>query len=388
MPHLTLTPREIQILQLIKLGYRDRETGAKLGITQQSVKNRFTYIASKLGAVNRVDAVVKAIRLGYLSLWEEGMTDEQILNYWRAHWEHASWNQVVEMVRRGQMTEADVWDWFRLVEIPPFWRDKLIAISWAVPTRVDVRRFYDLKTIDEARLRELYTAQGYHGKDLDDYVLWTKIYVDLPDLLARWKNGWISLEQVRSALIADGMKPDAADELIQTKVKSVEPTSTAEGKELTKTEIYKGVKGGFITYDQGVDLLMDLDYSRDQADYLLATNVAVLTGSPEMYSDFKDITQKHRRAAGLEAKPVPEELKTAAADVLRITKELEELRKAVEEEKAGLVSEEVLPEAATKQLKSLQVTLHHAEASLAEAKSRYDKQLAIFHHQPSPPGTP
>jgi len=102
MPHLTLTPREIQILQLIKLGYRDRETGAKLGITQQSVKNRFTYIASKLGAVNRVDAVVKAIRLGYLSLWEEGMTDEQILNYWRAHWEHAFDDDVTQSPDAGE----------------------------------------------------------------------------------------------------------------------------------------------------------------------------------------------------------------------------------------------------------------------------------------------
>jgi len=317
-----------------------------------------------------------------LTLFEKiGVTKEQALNYWRAHWEHASWNQVVEMVRRGQMTEADVWDWFRLVEIPPFWRDKLINISWAVPTRVDVRRFFDMKTIDEKRLREIYTAQGYHGKDLDDYVLWTKIYVDLPDLLARWKNGWITLEEVRSRLIGDGMGADAADELIQTKVKSVEPTSTAEGKELTKTEIYKGVKMGVITYEQGLDLIMDLDYTFDQADYLLITNVAVLTGSPETYMEFKDMTDKYRKAVGLEVQPGPEKLKQAAAEVVKLTRDIEVLQAAIKEEEKKLISEDVLPAAATAKRDELRITLHRAEATLEVARSNYNTQIAEWRHK-------
>jgi len=317
-----------------------------------------------------------------LTLFEKiGVSAEQALNYWRAHWEHASWNQVVEMVRRGQMTEADVWDWFRLVEIPPFWRQKLINISWSVPTRVDVRRFYDMKTIDEARLRELYTAQGYHGKDLDDYVLWTKIYVELPDLLARWKNGWITLDEVRSRLIGAGMDPGAADELIQTKVKAIEPTSTAEGKELTKTEVYKGVKMGVITYEQGLDLIMDLDYTYDQADYLLYTNVAVLTGSPETYMDFKDMTGKYRKAVGLEVQPGPEKLKQAAAEVVKLTRDIEVLQAAIKEEEKKSISEEVLPEAATAKRDELRVTLHRAEAALELARSNYNTQLAEWRHK-------
>lgn len=312
-----------------------------------------------------------------LTLFEKiGVTKEQALNYWRAHWEHASWNQVVEMVRRGQMTEADVWDWFRLVEIPPFWRDKLIAISWAVPTRVDIRRFFDMRTIDEARLRELYTAQGYHGKDLDDYVLWTKIYVDLPDLLARWKNGWITIEEVKSTLVADGMDPDAADELIQTKVKAVEPATTTEGKDLTKAEIYKGVKMEIITYEQGLELLIDLGYSSDQAVFLLTTNVATLAGSPETFIDFKDMTQKYRKAAGLESQAVTEELKKAAAEVVQLTKDLKSLQDSLTDEDRKLIATEVLPPEATKRRDELRVALHRAESALAAAKSNYDRLVA------------
>ncbi|GAH42800.1 unnamed protein product, partial [marine sediment metagenome] len=107
--------------------------------------------------------------------YKAGMTDEQILNYWRAHWEHASWMQVVEMLHRGLMTEAEVWDWFRVVEIPPFWRQLLIDTAYTWPTRVDVRRWWDMRTIDETELRRLYSGMGYRGINLDNYVLWTKV---------------------------------------------------------------------------------------------------------------------------------------------------------------------------------------------------------------------
>jgi len=68
MPGLKLTPREIQILEMVKLGYKDRETGATLGISLQTVKNHMQLICVKLQAVNRVDAVVKALRNCYISI--------------------------------------------------------------------------------------------------------------------------------------------------------------------------------------------------------------------------------------------------------------------------------------------------------------------------------
>jgi len=207
------------------------------------------------------------------AFYKAGMTDEQIRNYWRAHWEHASWIQVVEMHRRGLLTEDELRDWFRLVEIPPFWRERLIGISWEVPTRVDVRRFWDMRTIDEPRLREIYLAQGYHDKDLDDYVLWTKIYVSLPDLMARYTNGWISLDQVRQELIGLGMAADRAEELIQTKVKAAAGARTTAERDLTKADITKGVKVGAITRAQGVELLEDLGYDREEALFILEINI-------------------------------------------------------------------------------------------------------------------
>lgn len=202
-----------------------------------------------------------------------GVTEEQAKNYWIAHWEHASYQQMVEMYRRGLIEIEDFRAWFRLVEIPIFWRDNLIEISWNVPTRVDVRRFWDMRTIDEDRLRQIYTAQGYHDKDLDDYVLWTKVYVAFPDLMARFSNGWLSKEEVEAELTGLGMPPDRVEEMMQTKVKAVESTKTTTERELTKSEIYKAVKNDRVTRGEAKELLTSMKYSDDNADLLLDLNV-------------------------------------------------------------------------------------------------------------------
>ena len=441
-----------------------------------------------------------------------GVDEKQMANYWMAHWEHASFSQVIEMLHRGTLSldkempappttkegwatrdsEGDkaLYDWYRLVEIPPFWRARLTAMSWNVPTRVDVRRWWDMRTISEERLRSIYHAQGFHGEDLDNYVLWTKVYVAYPDLMARWGKGWITLDEVRSELTGLGMPADRVEEMIQTKIQSIEPERTTGERALTKTDIYKGIKADRITRAEGVELLMDLGFDEDEADLLVDTNIpedeldvvvaqreltktdilkglkeAVITRdqarerllelrystldaefllkifdaqvkppvetagreaskadivtavkkglitpedaylmlqdinftpeaamfilevkaevspfSPINFAEFKDRTQKYRVAAGMEANPMPEEIKKAAAEVVKLTGEVEALTRSVEEEQRGLVAGEPLPEETTKRLKSLQVKRNRAISTLEKAKSDYNQLLSEWRH--------
>lgn len=238
--------------------------------------------------------------------YKAGMTDEQITNYWRAHWQHPEFRTIVEMLRRvAGFTEDDMSDWFRLIEIPPFWREKLIDISWEVPTRVDVRRWWDMQTIDEARMREIYGHLGYHDKDLDDYVVWTKVYTAFPDLVARWQKGWISVEEVKAELIAYGMPEERAEQLIQTKIKKVSPERTVKERDLTKTDIYKGVKKDVISRAQGIDLLVDLGYDRGESEYIMAINVPI--GETEPEKKLKDISKTDIKSALVNQLTTPEQ---------------------------------------------------------------------------------
>ncbi|GAI19238.1 unnamed protein product, partial [marine sediment metagenome] len=117
--------------------------------------------------------------------WAEkvGITGEVAKNYWASHWVLPSLTAIQELWRRQILTKEDVDAFWTELDMVPWVREDLFKLFRAVPTRVDVRRFWDMRTIDEPRLRDIYKAQGYWEEDLEDYVMWTKVFVDFPDLM-------------------------------------------------------------------------------------------------------------------------------------------------------------------------------------------------------------
>ena len=63
-----LTPREIEVLELLVEGLPNKTIAARLGISDQTVKFHVAAICGKLGAANRTEAVRRAIRRGLVSL--------------------------------------------------------------------------------------------------------------------------------------------------------------------------------------------------------------------------------------------------------------------------------------------------------------------------------
>jgi len=63
-----LTPREIEVLQLLSEGLSNRVIGDRLGISEHTAKFHVNAILGKLGAQGRTDAVVRAARLGLILL--------------------------------------------------------------------------------------------------------------------------------------------------------------------------------------------------------------------------------------------------------------------------------------------------------------------------------
>jgi DNA-binding NarL/FixJ family response regulator len=63
-----LTPRELEVLELLAQGLPNKGIAAQLGISDQTVKFHVAAICGKLGAANRTDAARRALRLGVISL--------------------------------------------------------------------------------------------------------------------------------------------------------------------------------------------------------------------------------------------------------------------------------------------------------------------------------
>lgn len=63
-----LTPRETDVLRLIASGNANKEIGAQLGLTEETVKHHVKNILPKLGANDRTHAVTIALKRGIIHL--------------------------------------------------------------------------------------------------------------------------------------------------------------------------------------------------------------------------------------------------------------------------------------------------------------------------------
>jgi DNA-binding NarL/FixJ family response regulator len=59
-----LTERELEIVRLVASGYKNKEVGATLTISERTVKTHLTNIFQKLGVRDRVGLVMYALRHG------------------------------------------------------------------------------------------------------------------------------------------------------------------------------------------------------------------------------------------------------------------------------------------------------------------------------------
>jgi DNA-binding NarL/FixJ family response regulator len=63
-PHVRLARRERQILDFLVEGCTNKEIAARLGVSDQTIKNRLTVLYQKVGVSGRVSLVVFALRHG------------------------------------------------------------------------------------------------------------------------------------------------------------------------------------------------------------------------------------------------------------------------------------------------------------------------------------
>ena len=173
-------------------------------------------MVEKYGLEEELEGVTKE------PFYKAGMNDEQIRNFWIAHWQHPPWTVIRNMLFRTDLTEEDVWDWFKTIEIPPFWREKYIKIAYNPVGRVDLRRLY--------------------------------------------KEGIYDREKVKEGYIALGNSPEIAEHLTAWTEKAYAPDS----KELTKTEILKNYRIEEITKDKATEMLKGLDYDTEEVEFILA----------------------------------------------------------------------------------------------------------------------
>lgn len=105
---------------------------------------------------------------------KQGLSEDWVKKYWASHWDLPSPSMGFEMLHRGIIEQDDLKLLLRALDIMPYWRDKLIDLSYNPYTRVDVRRMYTMGVLDEAEVLKAYQDIGYdpdHAAKMTEFTI-------------------------------------------------------------------------------------------------------------------------------------------------------------------------------------------------------------------------
>jgi len=139
----------------------------------------------------------------------KGLSKEWAERYWAAHWSLPSPTQGYEMLHRGVINQDELFMLMKALDIMPFWRDKLMDISYRRLTRVDIRRMYKAGVLTEAEVYENYLEHGYNKVNAQRMTNFTVQWatpahasITRSDILTAYKNRMITRDEA-SDLLAD-----------------------------------------------------------------------------------------------------------------------------------------------------------------------------------------
>ena len=148
----------------------------------------------------------------------QGISKEWAMKYWISHWNQPSLEMGFEMLHRGVINREELDMLFRIVEIPRFWRDKLMAITYNPYTRVDVRRMHELGVISDQELVQAYQDIGYDQEKALKMAEFTIRYnaegnseITRSAILTSYHDDLISRQEAKELLTSQDLSEDAAE---------------------------------------------------------------------------------------------------------------------------------------------------------------------------------
>lgn len=222
-------------------------------------------------------------QLGFNKFWAD--------SFWGAHWVLPSISQLNEMLFRGVIDQEEWTRFVRFNDFEPSQIPNLQKIIFNPYTRVDVRRMSRMGILDDSELLQAYADLGNFAPTAVDetgrlraqfvpvpdftvhkaqaLVIFTKIFNALPELRARFRNNWITADELLAELTATGIPPDKAQKLWETIVKAEGQERTAPERNLTRGLIARAWKLRLISFGQGVFLLERIGWSMPEAELIL-----------------------------------------------------------------------------------------------------------------------
>lgn len=160
---------------------------------------------------------------------KHGLTEEWAQRYWAAHWGLPSLTMGFEMLHRGIIGVADLELLMRAQDVQPFWREKLMQLSFKPLTRIDVQRMHKLGVLSLVEVENAYLDLGYDRENAAR--------------MARF------VEQLNSP----------KEKITKEKL-----------KDLSQTSVLDAYSIGLLNSGQAIERLLTLGYDGEEADLLIS----------------------------------------------------------------------------------------------------------------------
>lgn len=216
-----------------------------------------------------------------------GISEEWAKNYWAAHWDLPSATQGFEMLHRRIINEDELKMLLRALDVMPFWREKLIQLSYNPYTRVDLRRMYSLGILSEEDVYNAYLDLGYDpekARNLTEFTIRHYAPEEETTLdeyrraaLSLYQKAYkldiITLDDLRNYILNLGYHPDDAELILSITVAEKEITERREELPPLRGRIrdmtLDAFKRGIFTRAETEATLSAIGYSDDEITWLV-----------------------------------------------------------------------------------------------------------------------
>jgi len=145
-----------------------------------------------------------------------GMSEYWAKMDWRAHWELPSITLALEMFHRLHpdyekeypVSEEDIMNILKFQDVLPYWRPRILKISYNLPTRVDVRRFVRYGFIEPEEALKIYRQMGY-TKEHAEWLVKLALYEKNLEMIDLTKT------QIRDAYLKGLIEPEEAENMLK-----------------------------------------------------------------------------------------------------------------------------------------------------------------------------
>lgn len=202
------------------------------------------------------------------------------------------------------------------------------------------------------------------------------------DVKSALKAGIINSSEAKQRLQEVDYSSEDADFLVGLYLNLIYIGSTTKSKEDVRQDIVEGVKKGLLTNQEAFTILTQIGFTESEAQFIMMVNAETSPFSPTSFAEFKELTDMYKRATGKTVIDIEVRIRLAASDLLAANNQVQALQSKLDNLMVDVVDFKAIPAEGRRLIEDARIDLHRSETNRDKAQVNYDDLIAQFKRHP------